>query len=427
MRTSSLHKNIITIFSTLAIFMSWSINVASADAPSDSNAVPTSLEITASSPLILETNFYKLSQLNFQAFSSDSSLIMGISTNSNFWVAVRGKKELYVGRFKQDALQLEFVKNFTNFVEPNNSDNSILSILQIGKVLYVAMWNGSSSDNNCGGITIHKYPVYSNFNLGKAEKIFTSTPCLTGTGTGAFAAQLASDGRTLFFAAGNRIHSWQNGNFPYEGFSNLAKMSTPPSTNVFGKILKINLETNVIIPISKGLRNPNGLFYSRQFLEMFHTDNGARGGDGLYVSSQGADFGWPKVSLGLPYGPDTGQNFTVNSYASYTPPLFGWTPSISPSQIVQVEKSNVFGKYWNSDLLVGSLKDSSLHRIRISKLKQGLRVLYDERIKIQNHRLRSIVQLPGTTGGILLSTDDGQIILLHNPSEDVVYITPQQP
>jgi hypothetical protein len=403
------------------------INGSYADAASDSNNSPTSLEITASAPLIVETNFYKLSQVNFQAFSNDLSLIMGISTNANFWVAVREKKELHIGQIRENVLQLKLVKKFTNFVETDNNDNSILSILQIGKVLYVAMWNGSNSDNNCGGITIHKYPVFSSFDLGKGELIFTSTPCLTGTGTGAFAAQMASDGRSLFFAAGNRIHSWQNGNFPYEGFSNLAKMSTPPPTNVFGKILKINLNTNAITPISKGLRNPNGLFYSKQFLKMFHTDNGARGGDGLYESSQGSDFGWPKVSLGLPYGRDTGQNFTVNSLAYYTPPLFGWTPSISPSQIVQVEKSNVFGKYWNSDLLIGSLKDASLHRIRVSKLKQGLRVLYDERIKIQNHRLRSIVQLSGTTGGILLSTDDGQLILLHNPSEDVVYITPQQP
>jgi glucose/arabinose dehydrogenase len=427
MNSSKLTKKFLATSFAFAIIITTGLNVALADTSINSEDKVTLLEFPVSSQQILETNFYNLSQKNFQAFSKGDSLIVSSSTESNFWVVVRGKGELYNGYFLENRLHLRLVQKFMDFVEPSNADNLILSVLQVGKILYVAAWNGSSSDNSCGGIVINRYSVISNFRIGKAEKIFASTPCLTGPATGAIAAQLASDGKSLFFAAGNQIYAWKNGNFPYEGYSNLAKMSAPPSTNIFGKVIKINLDSKIITQVSKGLRNPNGLFYSKQFLRLMHTDNGPRGGDGLYIDSQGADFGWPRVSLGLPYGPDTGQNFRVNTYADYSPPLFGWTPSISPTQIVQVDKTNIFGKYWSSDLLVGSLKDAAIHRIRISKVNQDLRVLYDERFKLQNARLRAIIQLSGEFGGILVSTDDGQLILLDNPSEDVVAKTPQQP
>ena len=183
------------------------------------------------------------------------------------------------------------------------------------------------------------------------------------------------------------------------------------SKTTFGKIIAIDLNTNTKKwrEVSKGHRNPQGLTFLKSG-ELMSTEHGPAGGDGLGLISEGSNFGWPNVTLGTAYdsydlGVGVGWNTTssiVGSIAGYTDPVFAWMPSIAASQLIQVEN---FNPRWDGDLLVGSLKASSLYRLRL----QAGRVLYSEPIWI-GQRIRDLAQtLDGT---IILWTDNGQLLFI---------------
>jgi aldose sugar dehydrogenase len=110
------------------------------------------------------------------------------------------------------------------------------------------------------------------------------------------------------------------------------------------------------------------------------------------------------VTLGTAYDSydwDAGTS-PVGSHAGYTAPLFAWVPSIAVSQLIEI---NNFHARWNGDLLVGSLKASSLYRLRL----EAGRVLYSEPIWI-GQRIRDLAQTKD--GTIVLWTDDTQLLFV---------------
>src|SRR5262249_46415968 len=155
--------------------------------------------------------------------------------------------------------------------------------------------------------------------------------------------------------------------------------------------------------LTSGHRNPQGLAYTKSG-QLLSTEHGPRGGDELNVITEGSNYGWPNVTLGTEYDSynwNTGSSL-VGSHAGYTSPLFAWMPSIAVSQLIEVDN---FHQRWNRDLLVGSLKASSLYRLR---LESG-RVLYSEPIWI-GQRIRDIAQT--ANGAIVLWTDDTQLLFI---------------
>ena len=135
-----------------------------------------------------------------------------------------------------------------------------------------------------------------------------------------------------------------------------------------------------------GLRNAEGLTFTNSG-RLIAADNGPRGGDGLDIITEGSNYGWPRVSLGTTYDSYefSGGSFSMGKYRSwshtdpslvgriigYTTPLFAWVPSVAPTQLIQIQN---FDPRSDGDLLVGSMKGSSLFRIR---LEDG-HVLYSE-------------------------------------------------
>jgi aldose sugar dehydrogenase len=194
------------------------------------------------------------------------------------------------------------------------------------------------------------------------------------------------------------------------------------SNTAFGKIIELDLVSKKWREISKGHRNPGGLTFTKSG-QLFATDNGPRGGDGLDIITDGTNYGWPRVSLGTTYdsygftggstttGAYRGSSYTdpslVGRITGYTVPLFAWVPSIGPTQLIQIEN---FNPRWDGDLLVGSMAGMSLFRIRL----EAGRVLYSEPIRI-GQRIRDLTQTGN--GTIVLWTDDAQLLFVSVDSD----------
>ena len=136
---------------------------------------------------------------------------------------------------------------------------------------------------------------------------------------------------------------------------------------------------------------------------MFSTEHGPAGGDELNRIVEGANYGWPNVSLGTDCGVYDWPNAKLaGRHDGYAVPTFAWIPSIGASNVIQL---NNFHANWDGDLLVASLKASSLFRLRLD----GQRVVYSEAIWIGS-RIRDLAQLK--TGTIVLWTDDAQLLFI---------------
>jgi aldose sugar dehydrogenase len=194
------------------------------------------------------------------------------------------------------------------------------------------------------------------------------------------------------------------------------KISEDPKST-FGKIIEIDLKNNQWRVFTKGHRNPEGLTFTGSG-QLLSTEHGPRGGDELNVITDGSDYGWPNVTLGTGYNsynwpPGTSP---VGTHAGYSAPLFAWVPSIAPTQVIEVDH---FNPRWDGDLLVGTLKASSLYRLRLD----AGRVLYSEQIWIGD-RIRDLV---GTDDGMLVLWTDDTKLLLVTVDEDQLRIGRRMP
>jgi glucose/arabinose dehydrogenase/cytochrome c2 len=165
----------------------------------------------------------------------------------------------------------------------------------------------------------------------------------------------------------------------------------------YGKVFEVDLATGTKRLISIGHRNPQGLTQDDAG-RFWSTEHGPEGGDELNLIENGRNFGWPLVTLGTECPQCEWQR--QGRHEGYAQPIYSWVPSIAVSNLIEVRG---FAPEWDGDLLVGSLKNQSLHRLRL----EGNRVQYDEPIFIGD-RIRDIAQLDD--GAILVWTDSAKLI-----------------
>lgn len=141
---------------------------------------------------------------------------------------------------------------------------------------------------------------------------------------------------------------------------------------------------------SYGHRNPQGLVArpgtSGDGFEMWSTEHGARGGDELNLVKRGLNYGWPMVTYGINY------NGTPISAATerdgLESPVMHWTPSIAVCGL------DIYGgeKFpgWKGDLLVGSLRQEELRRVKLD----GAKVVEQEVLFRGIGRVRTVEEGP---------------------------------
>lgn len=231
--------------------------------------------------------------------------------------------------------------------------------------------------------------------------IFEATPCL----------QPFLDNDPVFdgLQAGGRLVQTSDhtllvavGDFDRIGGVDQVEGSVQDRTNDIGKIIEINLESGDHRHVSIGHRNPQGLTVTSDG-RVFETEHGPQGGDEVNLIRDGADYGWPYETLGVDYG---GGDWVFakrrGDHSQHQRPVFAFIPSIGISQLIEPRG---FAEEWDGDLLVGSLKERTLHRLRLD----GDSVVYDEPILL-NQRLRDIVQMPD--GRLAILTDDYEVIVI---------------
>jgi cytochrome c2 len=172
-----------------------------------------------------------------------------------------------------------------------------------------------------------------------------------------------------------------------------------------GKIISINLKTNDFEIHTSGHRNPQGLFIDDDN-NFFATEHGPYGGDELNLISKNKNYGWPIASDGLSSSETYEKTYgDLGRHSSeFEKPIYSWTPGIGISDLIKVKS---FDKTWNNDLLVSSLKNKTLYRVRLDFSNKTLAVRYIEDIWI-GHRIRHIKE--SFDKKIMLFTDDGFLI-----------------
>ena len=192
-----------------------------------------------------------------------------------------------------------------------------------------------------------------------------------------------------------------------DGFDHREKAQT--LDNHFGKIIRINKDgtiptNNPFVNVegalpdiySYGHRNMQGLIVTKSG-QIFEHEHGPRGGDEMNLIEPSLNYGWPAITYGIDYSGAVISPFTEKE--GMEQPLFHWTPSIAPSDMIFYE-GNRYPKLKNS-FLITALVSKDVKQVTFSESgKEVQESLFSE----LNSRLRNIQASPD---GLLYLMPDG--------------------
>ena len=198
--------------------------------------------------------------------------------------------------------------------------------------------------------------------------------------------------------------------------------------NHLGKIVRINKDGTVppdnpfvgtagALPEiwSYGHRNPQGAVLTPDGVLWVH-EHGPQGGDEINLPQAGANYGWPVVTFGENYGGGKiGEGLTHKT--GMVQPLHYWVPSIAPSGMAFLT-SERYGKAWQGNLFVGSLKFAYLDRVELSQPYIGQVERESRLLTEKGERIRDVRQGPDGLLYVLTDSPNGQLIRLLPDAEN---------
>ena len=160
---------------------------------------------------------------------------------------------------------------------------------------------------------------------------------------------------------------------------------------------------------SYGHRNPQGATLAPDGT-LWMNEHGPQGGDEINLPKPGLNYGWPVITYGENYGGGKiGEGITAQN--GMEQPLYYWTPSIAPSGMAFLT-SERYGKSWQGNLFVGSLKFAYLNRIELTAPYAGKVVRETKLISDLGERIRDVRQGPDGLLYVLTDSNNGKLIRL---------------
>jgi glucose/arabinose dehydrogenase len=249
-----------------------------------------------------------------------------------------------------------------------------------------------------------------NSRLQDVQVIFSQKPKFSSSAHfGCRIVEAQKDGKpdgTLFLTLGDR----------YSRMQDAQKLD-----NHHGKVVRVNKDGRVppdnpfvgrpgALPEiwSYGHRNMQGATLAPDGTYWTH-EHGPQGGDEINLPLPGRNYGWPVITYGENYGGGK-MGDGITSKAGMEQPLHYWVPSIAPSGMVFLT-SDKYGKAWQGNLFVGSLKFGYLNRIELAQPFKG-KVLREHKLLEGAGRIRDVRQGPDGLLYVLTDSPQGRLLRL---------------
>ncbi|NNL89937.1 MAG: hypothetical protein HKP25_12770 [Marinicaulis sp.] len=231
------------------------------------------------------------------------------------------------------------------------------------------------------------------------REIFRTTPCLPlKQRVRAMEGHMAG-GRMAFRAPASLFLT--SGEYHWDGIFAPEALS-PVRDADYGKVIEIDLASGDARHVSLGHRNMQGILFEPDG-DLWVVEHGERGGDELNLIVDGADYGWPRETLGTQYsGLPLPNIVSYGRHNTFQEPAYAWLPSIATSNMTLIEN---FHESWDGDFLVASLAGQKLVRVRV----RDNSVQFAEEIEV-GQRIRYVHQ--HNDGRIVMWTDDHYIAFL---------------
>lgn len=237
--------------------------------------------------------------------------------------------------------------------------------------------------------------------LQNVEVIYRQHPKTSGVGHYGSRLVFRGDG-TLFVTLGER------------------QLGSPAqdATGTLGKVVRINRDGSVPADNprvagwapeiwSLGHRNPQGAALRPGTDELWVVEHGPQGGDELNRIQPAANYGWPVVSYGCPYGSPVGDACRIGGGThapEFVEPVSYWVPvSIAPAGMLFYDGDRF--PEWRGDVILGALAGTAVWRVALAGDAEASR---EELFSDLGERIRDVHQ--GLDGWIYLVTDWGRFI-----------------
>lgn len=281
-------------------------------------------------------------------------------------------------------------------LDPDFGDN--------GRIYWTFSEPGTGADAGRFGTAVGAATLVGNA-LQNAEVIYRQHPKTSGLGHYGSRLVFRGDG-TLFVTLGER------------------QLGSPAqdATGTLGKVVRINRDGSVPADNprlsgwapeiwSLGHRNPQGAALRPGTDELWLTEHGPQGGDELNRIQPGANYGWPVVSYGCPYGSPVGDACRIGGGThapQFVEPVSYWVPiSIAPAGMI-FYTGNRFPE-WKDNVILGALAGQALWRVVLAgDVEESREQLFAE----LGERIRDVHQ--GLDGFIYVVTDSGRFIQIRN-------------
>ena len=315
------------------------------------------------------------------AVLSDGSLLLAGGNAGNL---------LY--RFKGSSLQLigEVYRQAERIRDPRFGPTDVAVLKQSTKDIELLIsYPQANKVKSCVRLVVFRYSLnLEKSSVLKHERWFQGKPCVPIGAVQHEAGRIeAIDSKSAYLTTGDL------------GFAHINQVS---ARGYLGGVFKIS--KNRIIQISRGHRNPQGIVKFGN--NLYISEHGPRGGDELNLIEANKDYGWPFVTYGKPYTPsDYVIPTKTQTHVGYQEPIYQWSPSVAPTELVLLPKNSIWGKLSNH-IVMGTLATQSLFFIEL----QGRSGISEIHTYVVNERLRDLEVLP--TGGLVATTDGGKLLFI---------------